>query len=109
MIQAITRRSAIERPAIEARRTPAEDQSIRDNGGNITIELALEPSLDENHVIELFMDGSSLGTGRTTTITMTNVDRGTHTIQASIRDQSGARVATTGAVTFSLLRAAAGG
>ena len=89
--------------------SPAPDQSIRDNGGNVTIQLALEPSLVDSHVIELFMDGTSLGTGRTTTITMTNVDRGTHTVQASIRDRSGARVATTGAVTFDLLRAAAGG
>ena len=89
--------------------SPAQDQAVRDNGGNVTIQLALEPSLEESHVIELFMNRTSLGTGRTTTITMTNVDRGTHTVQASIRDESGARVATTGAVTFDLLRAAAGG
>ena len=89
--------------------SPANDAVIRDNGGNVRISLELEPRLQPDDVIEMFMDGESLGTGRTTTVTMTNVDRGSHTIQAAVRDKRGKRVITSATVTFNLLRAAAGG
>ena len=88
--------------------SPTEGQSIRDNGGNVSISLALKPALRPDDVIELFMDGTSVGTGRSTSVTMTNVDRGSHTVQAAVRDKAGKQVITSGAVTFHLLRVAAG-
>lgn len=86
--------------------SPQNDAAVRDNGGQVTVSMALSPALEEDHVISLFMDGRSLGKGgRSTSVTLRNVDRGTHILQAAVTDDSGKEVARTKSVTFHLLRA----
>jgi len=86
--------------------SPANDQALRDNAGNVSISLQLEPELRENHTIEIRVDGKSVGKGRTLAVALSNVDRGSHSVQAVITDHEGKTVITTDAVTFHLLRAA---
>lgn len=89
--------------------SPTEEEGIRSNDGNITLRLTLQPALQGGHAIAVTMDGSPIGTGGSTTIQMTNLPRGGHTVQASILDAQGKQVAQTEPVTFYVLRAAAGG
>lgn len=89
--------------------SPDQDASLRDNEGNVSIQILLNPGLRPDDQINIYMNGNKLGGGRSTNITLTNVDRGTHSLQASVVDKSGKDVARSDAVTFTLHRAAAGG
>lgn len=86
---------------------PGHDEPVRDNGGNVSVSLTLEPSLRPGHVIDIRMDGQSIGRGSGTSVALTNVDRGSHTVQAVVVDENGTEVARTESVTFHLLRASA--
>lgn len=59
--------------------TPGDEDAIRDNAGNLILSLVIEPGLQPGHTIALVMDGevhsNVMGTG---TLTLENVDRGTH-------------------------------
>jgi hypothetical protein len=84
--------------------TPEQGQSIRDNGGTIDVRLVIEPGLRSGHVVEIMLDGNAIGSGRATSASVSNLDRGTHTISATVKDASGKVVASAGSVTFHLLR-----
>ena len=84
--------------------SPSDDQPIRDNAGNVSVELMLSPGLRSGDTIDIMVDGQILAKGTSTVTTLTNLDRGTHTVQAAIRDGNGKVVAETDSVTFHLLR-----
>ena len=84
--------------------SPANDATIRDNGGNVRVSLSLSPSLRSGHSIEVMMDGQSIGSGKGTSVTLTEVDRGTHTVQASVKDDQGKEIARSNSVIFHLKR-----
>ena len=84
--------------------SPKADQVLRDNSGKVSVQLSIDPGLDKNHSIEILMDGKSIGSGRGTSVSLTNVDRGSHTLQASIKDKSGKAVKQSASVTFHLKR-----
>ena len=84
---------------------PTNDATIRDNGGNVRVSLSLSPGLQSGHSIEVMVDGQSIGSGKGTSVTLTDVDRGTHTVQAAVRDNQGKEVARSNSVIFHLKRA----
>lgn len=87
--------------------TPEDDAAIRDNAGNVHIEIALAPALRtrEGHRIALYMDGEEVAPpGSSTVFNLKNVDRGTHQIQAVIVDTQGKPIKTSEPVIFHLLR-----
>ena len=84
--------------------SPTNDATIRDNGGNVRVSLSLTPGLQSGHSIEVIMDGKSIGSGKGTTVTLTEVDRGTHTVQATVKDADGKEVARSNSVIFHLKR-----
>ena len=61
---------------------PSNNATIRDNGGNVSVSLTLTPGLRRGHSIEVMMDGQPIGAGSGTSVTLTEVDRGTHTVPA---------------------------
>lgn len=82
--------------------SPENGAGIRSNNGNVSISLTLEPTLHAGHKIIISMDGKEVGSG--TSASLQNVDRGTHSISASVVDGSGKQLMSTSS-TFSLLRA----
>ena len=74
---------------------PADDATVRDNGGTVRISLMLAPGLRSGHKVEIFMDGKSIGSGAGTSASVTNVDRGTHSIHAVVRDAEGKELVRT--------------
>jgi hypothetical protein len=84
--------------------SPSNDQTIRDNGGNVHVSLSLTPGLQGGHSIDVMMDGQSIGSGSGTSVTLTEVDRGTHTVQAAIKDSEGKEIARSNSVIFHLKR-----
>ncbi len=84
--------------------SPTNDTTIRDNGGNVRVNLSLVPGLRNGDSIELMMDGQSIGSGKSTSVTLTEVDRGTHTVQAAVKDAEGKEIARSNSVIFHLKR-----
>jgi hypothetical protein len=84
--------------------SPANDAAVRDNAGDVTLNFAITPTLVEGHAIDIFMDGRKFGRSTAAVVTLSNVSRGRHQINATIVDESGAELARTGTVRINLLR-----
>lgn len=84
---------------------PQKDEALRANDGTIQLALKLEPSLQLGHSIVLYLDGKQVADGTDLTFTFPNVDRGTHTVFAVIRDAKGDILLNTEVTTFHVLRA----
>ncbi len=86
---------------------PTNEQSIRKNNGNIAVRVSLEtPSYNANQ-IKLTLDGKAVSSklpARQTTFNLNNIDRGEHTIVATLISESGKVIAVSKPVTFYLLR-----
>lgn len=82
--------------------SPENGAGIRSNNGNVSISLSLEPALNPGHKIIVLMDGKEIGTGLS--VSLQNVDRGTHSISAKVVDGNGKSLISTTS-SFSILRA----
>jgi hypothetical protein len=75
--------------------SPANDATVKDNSGNLSISLLIKPKLDikQGDIIRLSIDNQVV-TKKTTTLnnTITFVDRGTHTLKAELLDHSGKKL-----------------
>ena len=84
---------------------PDNEESIRSNPGNITIESTLYPPLQPGHTLQLLLDGNRYQSSTSTRIRLQNVDRGTHRAQLVVEDPAGTPLITSDSVTFHVLRA----
>jgi len=83
---------------------PANDAQIRENTGNVTISVAVEPSLSGGDLVVLLMDGQEVAAGPQSSFNLENVDRGTHVVSVAIRTADGRAVTSSPPVTFHMLR-----
>ncbi len=84
---------------------PGHDQAVRENAGNLTITVTSIPALDATlgHQVQILLDGQNAATGGVT-LSLTNVDRGTHALTARIIDANGEVLISSTPVTFHMLR-----
>ncbi|TDI90984.1 MAG: DUF4124 domain-containing protein [Chloroflexi bacterium] len=69
---------------------PANDATVRENAGNVTVAVALDPPLRAGDRLVLYMDGDeSPVPARGSSFQLENVDRGTHTIGVRVIDGAG--------------------
>ena len=86
---------------------PKNYGTVQDNEGRVSVQIALEPGLQEGHTIKLILDGKQAAPpAATTTIALTGIDRGTHSLSAQVLDKDGAILRSVGPVRFTLRRAA---
>lgn len=86
---------------------PENDATIRDNQGVVRVEVALEPPLmrKQGHKIQFYLNGEPHGIPvATTSISFSNLDRGSYTLTTSVVDASGAVLMTSDPVVFHLHR-----
>lgn len=84
---------------------PADEEGLRDNAGNVEVGVQSKPELARTHQFQLLLDGAPTGAPfRGAGVRLTNVDRGTHTVQVQIVDDTDAVVAESSPVTFHLQR-----
>lgn len=84
---------------------PANDQAIRSNSGDITIQINSSPPLQGNDLYGVFLDGAKIQESAAPSVTLTNLDRGSHTAVVHILDENGQTLVTSSPITFHLLRA----
>jgi len=78
--------------------SPVNEETIRDNLGNIPLLVTLEPELiaKDGHRIQYFLDGKPLGRPTVDTEkTYTSVDRGEHQLSAAVLDKDGTPIIKT--------------
>ena len=86
---------------------PEDDATVRNNQGIINIELKLTPALrsKRGHRIQFYLDGEAYGEPVSSIrTTMSNVDRGEHSLTASVLDTNGESLISTAPVIVHLHR-----
>jgi Domain of unknown function (DUF4124) len=83
---------------------PADQSTFRNNAGRVNVKLDVEPALQEGDVVAIFLDGKEIGQGKSTTLSLSNVDRGTHTLKAIVKNSQGSTVISAAPITFTLQR-----
>jgi len=68
--------------------SPAEEATVWNNQGQLTVSLALQPGLQPGHRVRVYLDGTPTDAS-STTVLLQNVYRGTHTLQAEVLDSNG--------------------
>ena len=85
--------------------SPEDDAAVRSNAGNLRVRVRIDPQLREGHWLRLLLDGVPQGaSSRAPVFELTNIDRGTHSLQLHIVDKTDAVVYTGTPSTFHLLR-----
>lgn len=85
--------------------SPGPDEAVRANDGNVSVALDLEPPLSPGHRVVVRVDGQPAGGAEGSLgVTLVNLSRGTHQLDAVVVNASGETVASAGPVTFHVLR-----
>jgi hypothetical protein len=80
--------------------SPTNQETLNNIGGTLTMELAVYPPLRAVDRIDAIVDGQRMGLGvRTLTVTIPEVFRGEHTVQAAIIGEDGQELLRSAAVT----------
>jgi uncharacterized protein DUF4124 len=90
--------------------TPANDETIRNNAGLVNINAKVTPPLDQdrNDQLTIKLDGQTLGEPNTSpNFTLSEVERGTHTVQVIVVDKDKKAIKSSKKITFHLQRVAA--
>ena len=86
--------------------SPGADQTLRDNTGAVTVTFDLDPPLkvERGHKLVVLLDGEAQSPVTDASLTLQNVDRGTHSLQGRIIDGRGQVVTTSETVQIHLHR-----
>ncbi|MCP3674790.1 MAG: DUF4124 domain-containing protein [Gammaproteobacteria bacterium] len=84
--------------------SPSNNATVRNNSGTVQIALDIRPTLNNGDKIKLEIDGVAVENSGSSIISLSNVDRGTHTVVAYIVGAKGKVVATTPTVTIHMHR-----
>jgi len=84
--------------------SPANDEPLRENNGQVNVELAISPALKPGHRLRLLLDGQVVAEGTDPHFQLDNVDRGTHQLQVDVVSADGQVLLESPVTTFHLLR-----
>ena len=91
-------------------RSPAHDSTLPAGESHLTVEVELEPALQEGHWVQILIDGSAAGSpAQSTHQAVADLERGMHFLSAVVLDDSGNVVAETDAITIHVRRSVVGG
>lgn len=81
--------------------SPGEDEVLWNIGGQLNVELRLNPALQPDHGVVIYLDGVPVNETpvKSTSLSISEVYRGTHTLRAAVRG-GGTDLASTETVTF---------
>ncbi len=86
--------------------SPEDDQSLRENAGNVSVSYSSQPALDTkaNHQYILYLDGKEVSTSQNSHLILPNTDRGTHTLDVEIVNKEQETLIKSDTITFHLQR-----
>ncbi|WP_394390039.1 DUF4124 domain-containing protein [Shewanella woodyi] len=75
--------------------SPKEEETIRENSGDVTVMASISPDLKPNHLLVILMDDKVMGSAQTTPIfSLKNIPRGEHTFVIKAVAQNGKQLAS---------------
>lgn len=83
---------------------PENDQVFPNTGGQVNVEIRLEPAVQPLHTLNLYLDGKVV-TGfprNALSYALSGITRGTHNVTATVTDQRGKQLQATKAVVFTV-------
>jgi hypothetical protein len=81
--------------------SPSQQETLWNIGAVLEVQVALDPPLQQNHRLDVYLDGELRDIGATSAqFSVPEVYRGVHTLQAVVRDPDGREMARSLAVTF---------
>ena len=84
--------------------TPAADETFHSGERTVPVAVMVTPSLVEGQQLIYLLDGVPQATPTTSTsFDLTNVERGTHSVSATLVDASGQQLGQSNAVTFHMM------
>ncbi len=84
---------------------PASGEEIRSNDGTLSISLELSPALAEEDSIFIYVNGKKLiENSKSLSIDLSNLDRGSHSMFAVVRNDKGHVLLNSNTVKFNILR-----
>jgi len=85
--------------------SPTPGATLRNNEGNVQVQAVIEPLPTSPYRLNLLLDDQLLATSRNgLSASLSNVDRGTHRLQAQLQTEDGKILASSTPVTFYLFR-----
>lgn len=82
---------------------PVPDGTVRSNEGKVPVSIALEPALQEGHLVKLYIDGEPVrGSFSGVDIELSGLERGTHQLRAEVVDAGGQQLIGSTGVAFTL-------
>ncbi|MBJ6138747.1 DUF4124 domain-containing protein [Marinobacter litoralis] len=83
---------------------PQDDQAFHSGNGTVTFEVRSTPGLKPGHKYEITLDGQPVGQSTSGSVTVPNIDRGTHNAAVHIVDRDGVQVKTGKPIRFTVHR-----
>ncbi len=84
--------------------SPSQDDTIRDNQGNIDVAIDIRPALQRGDTIRLLLDGQPVVDTKGPLVKLENLDRGTHTLMAQVVAEDNRVLASSDDITIYLKR-----
>lgn len=84
--------------------SPKNDEAIRANDGNVTAIFSVQPPLKKGESLVIYLNGKQKSAGENSQFRFENLDRGTHSLFAVVRDKEGNVVANSESTKFHLQR-----
>ena len=82
---------------------PENAGTVRSNQGDVTVEVQLDPALAEGHVLAFVLDGEAIPDKvASTSFQIKSVDRGTHSLVATVQDEQGKELGRSSTISFTL-------
>lgn len=86
--------------------TPKNEENIWSNPGNVSVGITINPKLAAGDKIVILVDGKEKQSSDSgTNFEISDLERGTHTVQAQVRDSAGKIVKTSNTVTIYMHKA----
>ncbi|MDO6461333.1 DUF4124 domain-containing protein [Granulosicoccaceae sp. 1_MG-2023] len=68
---------------------PQDDTVIRSNEGKVSISVAISPALTPGDTLIIELDGRQINSGNATSVSLSGIDRGTHTVSTRVVNSDG--------------------
>lgn len=98
-----------DRPQSIAVQSPAPDEAVRQNAGNVPFSFTVSPALRPGQRIRVLLDGLPVHESSQPSGALENVNRGSHVLSGELVGDDGRVIARSDSVEFHLLRVAGGG
>jgi len=85
--------------------SPANDQTYFRGDGDLLVTVRTEPRLSGADTLVLYLNDTEHASGRATSFTIPELDRGTHQLRVAIKDGSGNIVMSSAPITFHMRQA----